>query len=958
MAPAGHEAAPLSWSELADRIAGLGNVREVHRLLRQQGARVLHPEAVDKLSDEMLRFVNSSLEKARRLSEAVRWIADRLDDDHSKARALRTAAHLLFYEEKYDQAIERYDSALREFRSLGREIEVGRTLSSSLTPLTYLGRYGEAEVRAQEARSIFERAGDRLRLARLDSNLANVLFRQDRFPEALQLYQRALETFRAEGKPNDLAVVLRNLAACRINLNQFAQALETYREAQGYCERHGLTLLAVENDYNIAYLHYLRGEYTRAIELYRTARKGSEAAGDAYHQALCDLDQAELYLELNLIAEGVELAERAFAGFEALGMGYERAKALTNMAVGAGRRGEALRALELFAQARQGFVHEGNRVWPALIDAYRAVVLDEEGRHFEARRLVEEAALFFSEAGLTSKAAFCDLVLARVLLHLGELILARERCQRALERLGDAPAMAYHAQFLLGQVHEGLDQEEEAVAAYRTAHGLAERLRSRIREDDLKIGFLKDKVGVYESLVWMALGDRGSAAGIEQAIGYIEQAKSRSLAELVAFRAGELPGRTETRGGLVQQVHGLRQELNWYYQRIDLAEISQGRRTAETEVLRRLTREREVQLLRALREVAPRDEDFALMQRGGAVGIEAIRGSLPPTSLMVEYYQARGAILAALIGRDRLEIVPLCAASRARHHLQLLRFQLSKFQLGADYVQRFDRRLKEATDAHLEELYDDLIAPLRSRLDAEHLIVVPHDFLHYVPFHALADRGAALIDDFSVSYAPSGSVHHLCRAKPAAREESLVLGVVDPATPHVLEEVEAVAQALPGARLFIAEAADEQALREYGPTSRFIHIATHGSFRYDNPMFSSVRLGTSHLSVFDLYGLDLSAAELVVLSGCGTGLSVMQDGDELLGLVRGLLYAGAQAALVALWDVNDHTTARLMRDFHHRHLGTANKAAALRQSMLALREEFPHAYYWAPFVLVGRAAAS
>ena len=123
-------------------------------------------------------------------------------------------------------------------------------------------------------------------------------------------------------------------------------------------------------------------------------------------------------------------------------------------------------------------------------------------------------------------------------------------------------------------------------------------------------------------------------------------------------------------------------------------------------------------------------------------------------------------------------------------------------------------------------------------------------------------------------------------------------------------------------------------------------------------MFSGIRLGDGIFSLYDLYQLKLPA-ELITLSGCSTGLSVVEHGDELLGLVRGLIYAGAQSALLTLWDVQDQSTAQFMAAFY-KHLTTersandANKAAALRQAALDLRESYPHPYYWAPFVLLGK----
>ena len=162
-----------------------------------------------------------------------------------------------------------------------------------------------------------------------------------------------------------------------------------------------------------------------------------------------------------------------------------------------------------------------------------------------------------------------------------------------------------------------------------------------------------------------------------------------------------------------------------------------------------------------------------------------------------------------------------------------------------------------------------------------------------------------------------------------------------------------MAAAIPGAILSVGTEGQDIVLRQEGPQSRFIHIAAHGLFREDNPLFSSVVLGDSRLSLFDLYDLQLSA-ELVTLSGCGTGLNVVVGGDELIGLVRGLLYAGAKAVLVSLWDVHDESTATLIEMFYQAMPKATDKAQALRLAMIQLRETHPHPYFWAPFSLTGK----
>ena len=118
-------------------------------------------------------------------------------------------------------------------------------------------------------------------------------------------------------------------------------------------------------------------------------------------------------------------------------------------------------------------------------------------------------------------------------------------------------------------------------------------------------------------------------------------------------------------------------------------------------------------------------------------------------------------------------------------------------------------------------------------------------------------------------------------------------------------------------------------------------------------MFSSLKLGDSWLNLFDIFNLQLGA-ELTVLSACETGMSAVWEGDELLGLARGFLYAGTPSLVVSLWTVNDRSTADLMRQFYTALQRGASKARALQQAVIAVKAVYPHPYYWAPFMLMGK----
>jgi CHAT domain-containing protein len=183
----------------------------------------------------------------------------------------------------------------------------------------------------------------------------------------------------------------------------------------------------------------------------------------------------------------------------------------------------------------------------------------------------------------------------------------------------------------------------------------------------------------------------------------------------------------------------------------------------------------------------------------------------------------------------------------------------------------------------------------------------------------------------------------------------VVLAVPDPHNPGIAAEAGAVMAAMPGARVLLGEDATLDALRGLGAGARLIHIAAHGLFRRDNPMFSAIQLGSSRLTVFDLYELDL-AAEVVVLSGCGTGASVVVGGDELIGLVRGLLYAGARNVIATLWDAHDESTRRFMAALYRLLPVEYDRAQAVRRAMIEVRDEYPHPFYWAPVFVAGAPA--
>jgi CHAT domain-containing protein len=820
--------------------------------------------------------------------------------------------------------------------------------------LLLLGWYDQALAAGERAGAIFRKQGNTRRLARLEINIGNIYHRQDRFTEALAFYERAYEQMLAHDDAEGLAAVLSNLSLCHISLNDFPKALELHRVARQHCERKNMPILVAYADYNIAYLYFLRGEYGRSIQMLRDASVSAKKAKDAYQLALCNLDLSEIYLELNLSTEAGELGRAAHEGFQQLGFGYEAAKALGFAAIAASRQGQAFEAVKLFSRAKEMFVRDQNQVWPSLIDLYEALVLFTEGRLFEARRLCLAAHEFFRTSPMRGKAVLAELLLARIALRLNDTGLAKKHCQTALTDLDklDSPTLLYQAEFLLAEVERVTGNEDAAYESYCRARAAVERLRSSLRGEELKIAFFENKLEVYESLVDICLRRQNS---FEEAFAYIEQAKSRTLMDLLNQPVHVPTAADPSQSELVRSIRNLREELNWYYNLIEREQLRPEERSQErVQQLEQQARSREADFMRAVKEATVAEANEAGVQISSAMSLEEIRSVLPADTALVEFFCTHERSVVCVLTRDKLHVAPVTVQSRIQKLLQLLQFQMSKFRLDPQYVATFSQALLESTQAHLKSLYQELIAPIRHLLEVRHVVFVQHGLLHYVPFHALHDGTSYLIDRFAISYAPSASIYAHCQTKPVnAAGHSLILGVPDERTPAIRAEVETLAQILPNAKLFVGEAATEDVLQTYGPHSKSVHIATHGYFRQDNPMFSSIRLGTSHLSLYDMAHLQLPV-ELVVLSGCATGLNVVTPGDELMGLVRGLLQAGAQSLVLSLWDVHDDSTKEFMVEFYTELQQGRSRAEAMQMASIRLRERRPHPYYWAPFLLIGK----
>lgn len=260
----------------------------------------------------------------------------------------------------------------------------------------------------------------------------------------------------------------------------------------------------------------------------------------------------------------------------------------------------------------------------------------------------------------------------------------------------------------------------------------------------------------------------------------------------------------------------------------------------------------------------------------------------------------------------------------------------------------------------LDEL-NPLIASLKNLTQRDELLVlVPTGILYSLPLHALKIGGEHLIERNPVVYEPSLSILNQCyaRRRESAGDRSFALfGDPNSDRPGALDVVSFLAEKHK-AELFLRENVTVNTFVSNTKTKDVIHFQGHAVFNADSPLNSYLKFADGRLNVDDIFSKLNLDAEIVSLLACESGVNRINTGDELLGLIPALIYAGSRSVLSTLWRVNEDSSAEIAKLFYSRLYDSGkreNKAEALRSAVLSLKEDkrFSVPYHWAGYVLHG-----
>jgi CHAT domain-containing protein len=946
-------------TELAARLAAADDAERA-MLLKRYGA------FVDVDLARALKYLYDDTEsndpaRAAGAAGALMALAHTANDPEVRGLAAWTNGMVMLDRGQMEVAIACLNDAQAQFVVLEQPYTAAATQVSKLIALAMLGHYDEAIGCGLQAHDVFLAHGDTLAAGKIEQNLGNISYRRERYREAEQFYRSARERFMAQGDQKQLTLADSNLANVLAVQHRFREAAQLYEEALARAEAAGLDVMQAMIECNLGCLALDQGRYDQALDWLERSRRRYTALEIHHQVARRELDLADAYLELNLVPEAAAIYARIAPMFAERGMRAEQARGLANHGRARLLLGQIDEARALLTQARALYAAEGNVVGEALVMLIEAQIHYAEGNYAATAELALQAEHPLAEARISGRLLLARWLRGDALRAMGQSHAAQTLLASTLRDAEHSvvPQMAQRCHASLGMLAASGGDTERAEAAFKDAIELIEALRTPLPAEEFRTAFVADKLTPYAELARLCLSDQ-SGARVVEALGYVERGRARALVDRLG---GELQLRSKAydhfETELLVRLDELQAELNWFYSQINRPRDGDfSRSDVVMEELHQAVRERETAVLEIGRQLQQRTvgtQHTAPMQRPVPLDISQLQHALGAETALVEYFSLDGVLLAFVVTTEGVEVVrELAREEQVEAVLKRFHFQIRSLRHGASWLDNHLDQLARRTQHHLGLLYDLLLRPIEARLGARRLVVVPHRSLHYVPFHALHDGTGYVIERREVSYAPSASVLQYCLARPRRPLRSAALiGFPDTQVPRVRDEVSAIASLFPKAAILLDDQATLAALHAQAPVTDVLHLACHGQFRPDNPLFSSLRLADGWLTVREGYSLDLNC-QLVVLSACETGVSKIAPGDELIGLARSFFAAGAPTLLVSLWTVDDESTAKLMASFYARLQTGENPAAALRHAQCELLAHYPHPFFWSPFVLLGR----
>ena len=892
-----------------------------------------------------------ALEFLQRALTMKREIGDRLEEG-------KTLSNLgLFYwnASDYPKALEYYKQASVVAQKLG-----DKTLEATIHNNTGLVYDDIGDARSiDEYKLAIDLYGSEqtTRLADAIGNLGGWHLLHGNYAEALTYYQRALAIDEQLKAKLSIALDLQNIGLCLVGLGRAEEAIRQLDRSITLAHDGGFVKEEADSRKAKASALLQLGRYTEALQQYNLAIQVYQQAGlngeaefkQNLVEALGDLGNLEIRLG------DVVSAEKDFRRAVDLSEEIKHPRGVTlnliSLADVQSRQKRFAEAAALYNQALSRATSAEDRG----AAAQAQIQLAHNYRNLEK---LDEAELQARQALQTAKATQAKPLEADAVYALAEIQKEQGLFSEALTTFtqGSAlatdianPELSWRFDFGRGEALRSLNRNTEALAAYQSAVKTIETVRSELREERFRAGYIEDKYQVYVALVQLLL----KLNRVEEAFLVAERLRARSYLDLVNRGTPPLRNQNqrEKESNLRSRIRDLQKKLEDEYAKPG----PDQRRLAEDIYSKELTAA-ESEYENFLDDISSSEPAYAAVRALKVPSGEEVRQQLKGDTALIEYVLSEKELVVFVITADGLhaKTIPVRSTdieSRVETLRDLmLRNTTSEWQLPA------------------AALYRELIAPIESEgwlKGKTQLYVIPHSILHYVPFAALLNKNRPLIIDYVIAYLPAAAALVQKNQTNLAPNSILAMAPANSRLQFTQLESERVSNFFPKQHtLLVGTRATESSFKKLAGQFEFIHLATHGYLNKTNPLLSGLTLESDaiddgRLEVHEIMGLRLNA-KLVTLSACDTAVasgyfSDVPPGDDLVGLTRAFLSTGTTSVAASLWAINDRSALYFMNTFY-RELRQKDKAPALAaaQRQMLLRGKYRHPYYWAAFVMVGR----
>ncbi len=770
-----------------------------------------------------------------------------------------------------------------------------------------------------------DRAGRVLRgvmAARVETQRAYLHLNQGHLDEALECFRRALPVLRRGGDRLGEAHALALRALAYFMKGAVAAAEVDLRQAEDLYVAIGERVMTVETRQHLGLVVALRGDIPEALAAFDRAEEYLRH-GDA-SDVMGLIDRSEVLLRARLVAEARTAAETAVGVLADKGGKAYLAIAQLQLAEVALVQNDLATARTMADLALATFSRQRRTSW-ATIARYlsvRAAWLSGE-RSPAVLAAARVAARRLAAAGFATASYDARLLAAQISLDQGRPEVARQELAHASCSSRRSPVQlrvrSWHAQAMLRLAEGNRPGAERALLA---GVRLLERYRAALGATELRAH---------------ASGHGADLACLGITLAISDENPERTLAWIERWRAGAVrlpPARPPDDKRLADELGELRAAVT----ATDLAALA-GKPTARLQA-------RQAGLEKTVRDLARHATGLMAALVVPTPTVPELKRAVGDHAL-IEIVVHEGLLHAVVLAGGRVTLHQLGAAPEVESEVRLLRYSLRRLAYGGGSEAALGAA-GNAASWGADRLDAMLLGPLAADLADRPLVIVPPGWLHVVPWSLLPScHGRA------VSVAPSAAMWHRAvtagrvagvGSRPGAGRVALVAG---PGLLHAVPEVLALARQYPQASRLSGAKATCGAVAEALDGAELAHVASHGRFRADSPMFSSLQLADGPLTVYDLEALK-DAPKVLILSACDSGLSDVQPGDELMGLAAALFALGTRTLIASVAPVPDGASRRLMRELHTGLRAGLDPASALARAQTRVAPTGPE----------GRAAAA